>query len=81
MALSGIDTQVLLWTRCSKMMAVNMGWVQTVRRGVRCSSCRSQAMQAGPRGCMGKLTKYGVHDTLDEWHSVALTLKFPMDQM
>eukprot|EP00971_Amphidinium_carterae_P146635 2906282-Amphidinium_carterae.3 len=63
-------------------MAVNMGdGFRQYAEGVRCSSCRSQAMQAGPRGCMGKLTKYGVHDTLDEWHSVALALKFPMDQM
>eukprot|EP00971_Amphidinium_carterae_P155446 3082765-Amphidinium_carterae.1 len=66
----------------SKMMAINTGdGFRQYAEGVRCSSCGSQAMQAGPRGCMGKLTRYGVYHTPDEWHSVALTLKFPMDQM
>eukprot|EP00971_Amphidinium_carterae_P119118 2359841-Amphidinium_carterae.1 len=44
-------------------------------------SCGASATDAGPSGCMGKLSRYGIYHTPDQWHELALQLNFPMDCM
>eukprot|EP00971_Amphidinium_carterae_P344141 6484345-Amphidinium_carterae.1 len=67
----------------SKLLTINIGDGVYRQHGenLKCRTCGTDATEAGPEGCMGKMSRYGVYYTPEEWHWVASKLVFPMDCM